>query len=68
MYVKKNRPLALSRTGSFTSHCLRPVCKFNNEKIMVLSPKSPLAKAFNQKKIGDTVLFNHNKYEILEVI
>lgn len=61
---------ALVHTNLGWFYCSIPLgyFEFNNEKIMILSPQSPLAKAFNQKKNGDTVLFNHNKYEILEVI
>ena len=61
---------ALVKTNLGWFYCCIPLgfFEFNNEKIMVLSPQSPLAKAFNQKQIGETVLFNHNKYEILEVI
>lgn len=37
-------------------------------KVIVLSPKAPLALAILEKKIGDTFLFNEKKFEVFAIL
>ena len=39
----------------------------DDKTIIILSPKAPLSLAMNQKKAGDSFIFNGNEIEIVEV-